>query len=647
MSEACEEIHKTACVIGAGWSGLYALKQIAEEGSDCIAIERRNDVGGLWAISEDSRYTTVADCTFTSSPKLYTEASDFPWPEKYGIYPRYDEVHQWLRDYATHFGLMPRIWLNSTVEAVTKVDGLWHTKITRLSPDGEARTVLIKSKYLTVSTGVNLQVNDMSHTDKFKGFTGEHIHSNDIRYMSKYQDRLRDKTVVCMGGGENASDLSYFGSLVTKSYTLCVPNGQWMQVRNYLTRNIPIHKVQPITLEKLGGWVLPWEYQKCVFRSWIRPVWGSNGWDRHAVSSVNGEYGHGREEWKPVGPCYANFGNKADLMHHALQSGNIKAKRDVIRCEGRRVYYCDGSYQDDVDILLLCTGYTICFPFLPEEFRPKGIRSLYKNIFSTADPTLSFVGFTRPTQGSIPQLAELAAIFVGKVTAGKLTLPPKEVMKEVAAKDREDWEIFFRYSSGRVTGLADGILYSRQVCDAMGISYAPLEVLRTYGLVNWILYLYCPSTVHTFMGKLPERREMFVQFIRKHSIILHSWPQVLGSTLFGVCDLLYYQLGRAENFYNELFDKATRKVVRPEFICKESRIERWWLTTLWDIITVGLIILLLMGRFMLLFKIIAIYFLLMYVTNALAIYILLHAAKRWTGFFSEKYGHLCEFKKDK
>ena len=78
-----------------------------------------------------------------------------------------------------------------------------------------------------------------------------------------------------MSGGENASDLSYYGSAVTKAFTLCVPNGQWMQVRNYLTRNVPIHQIGPITLDKLMH-VLPWEYQKSVFRSFIRPVWGSN-----------------------------------------------------------------------------------------------------------------------------------------------------------------------------------------------------------------------------------------------------------------------------------------------------------------------------------------------------------------------------------
>ena len=48
-----------------------------------------------------------------------------------------------------------------------------------------------------------------------------------------------------------------------------------------------------------------------------------------------------------MGPCYANFGNKADLIHHALESQKLAAKRDVVRCEVWKictVYMLDATY---------------------------------------------------------------------------------------------------------------------------------------------------------------------------------------------------------------------------------------------------------------------------------------------------------------
>lgn len=645
-----EETTTTALVIGGGWSGLYAMKYLRAEGIDCRGVERRDVLGGLWAISKDTRFTSVADCTYTSSPKLYTEATDYPWPEEFGLYPRYDQVHAWLQDYARHFGLAERYFLNTNVVKVEKVDGLWHTYVTNFSSneegsnsDSSAVTRIIKSKYLIVSTGVNFKVNDMTHTTKFTGFMGTKIHANDIRYVSDFEEMVRDKVVVAMGGGEGASDLSYFGSLVAKSYTLCIPNGQWMQVRNYLTRMVPIHKIAPVTIEKLiPKQVLPWEYQKCVMRSFIRPMWGSNGWDRGAVCSVNGAFGHGKDEWRPVGPCYSNFGNKADLIHHAVSSGRVRAKRDVIRCEGNKVFYCDGTVDEDVDMVLLCTGYKIGFPFLPQHLQPASIRDLYKNIFHTEDPTLCFVGFSRPTQGSIPQIAELASYFVAQVAAGHHILPSRETMKEVAKVDRAEWEVFFRYSSGRVTGLVDGIIYCTDLSDTLGISFGLCEVLFTYGWRDWMYYLYSPSTVHTFLGKIPSRKNDFLHFIRESNLFVTSEHLVYAGPIFALCDIFYHQLGRLENFYNETFDPLTRRLVQPRYYRKESVHEKWWLTKIWDAFCVALLGFVLLGYTRQVGVFLVVFSILLLVVHTLANQLLKFAARRWARIFTNKYPDLMD-----
>eukprot|EP01031_Cornospumella_fuschlensis_P041702 gene41702-50897_t len=164
-----KEIVKEAVVIGAGWCGIYALKYLAEEGIDCLGLDKREEVGGLWAHTDDQSVTSVPDCTYTSSPKLFTEAVDFPWPEEIGIYPRYDDVHKWLKSYVQHFQLTDRIMLHSEVTSVQKVDGLWEVSVTRRDPAKKrAEKLLVRSKFLVVSTGVNMALNDMREDSRLQ-----------------------------------------------------------------------------------------------------------------------------------------------------------------------------------------------------------------------------------------------------------------------------------------------------------------------------------------------------------------------------------------------------------------------------------------------------------------------------------------------
>ncbi|RYH09241.1 hypothetical protein EON65_40320 [archaeon] len=351
---------------------------------------------------------------------------------------------------------------------------------------------------------------------------------------------------------------------------------------------------------------------------------------------MNGEYGHGQEAWKPVGPCYGNFGNKADLMHHAVQEGSVIAKRDISHCDGRTVYYDDGTCQEDVDVLLLCTGYRLGFPFLPEEFRPKKIRGLYKNIFHPEDPTLAFVGFSRPTQGSIPQLAELVSLFVSRAFAGKIALPDRDTLRKVAAEDCKDWDLFFRYSSGRVTGLVDQILYSRVVIDAMGASFAPLEMLWTYGFQDWLYYLCAPATLHSYLGKVPGKREIFLKFIRENNLFKLYPRLIIGGILYGLYDILFYQIGRIENLYNEVFDAATRKVVGTERVWKESKLEKWWLAYAWDVLTVVLVVLLFLGKLSTVMTFFVAFAAALMVVHFLTIRLLYMAAETNRNFFLER-----------
>ena len=99
----------------------------------------------------------------------------------------------------------------------------------------------------------------------------------------------------------------------------------------------------------------------------------------------------------------------------------------------------DGS-REDVDCVVLCTGYRPHFPFLP--FLPHDARNhpgcFYRRVFHPAYPTLAFVGFARPAIGAIPPTAELQARWAAAIAAGQCSLPPYEEMIASADRDAEE-----------------------------------------------------------------------------------------------------------------------------------------------------------------------------------------------------------------
>lgn len=57
------------------------LKQLREDGFKVTGLERRDRVGGLWAYSGDTSYTTALPRTLANISKFTCGFSDFPMPD--------------------------------------------------------------------------------------------------------------------------------------------------------------------------------------------------------------------------------------------------------------------------------------------------------------------------------------------------------------------------------------------------------------------------------------------------------------------------------------------------------------------------------------------------------------------------------------
>jgi dimethylaniline monooxygenase (N-oxide forming) len=151
-----------------------------------------------------------------------------------------------------------------------------------------------------------------------------------------------------------------------------------------------------------------------------------------------------------------------------VKSGRIVPKRDIGSCRGTTVRFSDES-SADVDCVVTCSGYRVSFPFFDESATPgTDPRNWFKYIFYQDDPSLAFVGFVRPTFGSIPGIAELQSRYVAKVFSGACQLPEARQRSATIDRDARFWNHHFRHTSLRIAGLVDHFVYADQLARLIG-----------------------------------------------------------------------------------------------------------------------------------------------------------------------------------
>lgn len=196
---------KTVAVIGAGPSGLAAIKCCLEAGLQPIAFESDPWLGGIWKYTDLAEETEprscVASSTITNTSKHMSCFSDFPMPKEWPNYLPQHKYLEYFQMYAKQFNLEETIHFESKVTAVEPCPdfsrtGRWRVHFYEKKLNEER---VEEFDFVMVCTGVSWDPR-MPHIPGLDGFTGEVIHSKEYRTWKKFEG----KRVIVFGLGNSA-----------------------------------------------------------------------------------------------------------------------------------------------------------------------------------------------------------------------------------------------------------------------------------------------------------------------------------------------------------------------------------------------------------------------------------------------------------
>ncbi len=383
---------KRVCVIGAGPSGITALKNLLDEGIEAIAFDRNHDVGGNWIFSETESHSSVFETTHIISSKTLSQYEDFTFDDfdkTVADYPSHDELRRYFQAYARHFDLYPHIEFGTMVLHCERMnDETWAVQLER---DGKQRTDYFTD--LVVCNGHHWQPRWPDYPGTF---TGEYLHSHQYKKAAPFAD----KRVLVIGGGNSACDVAVETSRVSARTVI-----SWR--RGY--RIVPkfIMGIPTDVFAQRMTW-LPLRIRNWLSELMLRIVNGSN--KLYGLPEANVKFG----ETHPT---------VNDELLYKIRHGKVHPKGDMERFEGQTVHFKDGS-QEEFDAVIACTGFVLVHPFFDQSFLDysSGPVPLYLKMFHPTYRNLYFIGMFQPL-GCIWPGAELQSKIMARELAGKWQRP--------------------------------------------------------------------------------------------------------------------------------------------------------------------------------------------------------------------------------
>jgi cation diffusion facilitator CzcD-associated flavoprotein CzcO len=381
------------CVIGAGPSGLAAVKNLLEAGIAAECLEREDDVGGNWYFGSGTS-RVFASTRLISSQRL-TEFLDHPMPRELPAYPDHRQCLAYLRDYARRFGLAAHIRTGTCVESVAPLGAPGRGFEVRTA-GGEARCYA----GVVVASGHN-------HVPRWPTipgtFAGRLLHSADYKSPT-VPVAIAGRRVLVIGGGNSGCDIAVECSRHAARTVHSTRRGYYVVPRHILGRPADLRGER---LLRLG---LPvWLRRLVSLRAIDRTV--GLPW-RHGLPRPD----HRLWESHPI--------VNADILAR-IDAGAIEPRGDVAAFAGDEAVFTDGS-RAAFDVAICATGYETTLPFLDARLlgapAAGAAPRLFRNLLHPTRDDVAVVGLIQPDSGQWG-LTDLQSRLVARMAAATRRAP--------------------------------------------------------------------------------------------------------------------------------------------------------------------------------------------------------------------------------
>jgi len=447
-------ITKPVVVIGAGASGLPAIKTCLEEGLNVVCFEKTDDIGGLWRFREQvtDGVASVMRSTIINSSKEPSAYSDFPPPPLFSNFMHNSYMVQYFDMYAERFNLRPHIRFRTEVLHIAQstdfcTTGEWVVTIRNLESGTEEH---FEAGAVMVCNGHHSHPNMPTYSG-LSQFQGRVMHSHSYKDFRGFED----KKILVVGIGNSGGDIAVELSRVSSKVYLSTRSGSWVLSR--VGKNGIPHDIHLIR-------------RASVYCASLMPGFFINGTGEFMT---NAKFDHELYNLKPKHRIFEQHPTVNDDLPNRILSGTLTVKGDIHHFSPAGVVFKgEEKLEYEIDAVVLATGYNICFPFLEDHVVPVGRYNkveLYKHVFPPhlERATLAVIGLIQPL-GAIMPISEIQSRWATRVFKGLCQLPARQVMEDVIKGDLA--EMRGRYAeSPRHTIQVDSLTYCDIIAAMIGV----------------------------------------------------------------------------------------------------------------------------------------------------------------------------------
>ncbi|GMS78761.1 hypothetical protein PENTCL1PPCAC_936 [Pristionchus entomophagus] len=423
---------KRVCIVGAGAAGLPSIRHALLYGFDVVCYEAQGDIGGLWRYKpEETDASSVMKSTVINSSKEMTAYSDFPPPPTAANFMHNTHMCEYLVSYSNHFGLDKHIKLNHKVLNIARHEdydktGRWTVIVKDFKSDVETTEVFDGVLLCTGHHTKPYWPEPWKRQNEFKG---------KIMHAHSYKDYRGndDKVVAVVGIGNSGGDIAVELSKVAKQVYLVTRSGTWVfnRVADF---GRPIDAF--LNSRFYGG-----------LMKGIPPAI----MEKAMQDQLNKRFDHALFGLKPKHGVFSAHPTINDELPNRIASGTVRVKPQIESFTDNGLRFVDGTAVENVDTVIVSTGYSIEFPFLENGNLMKvrdneldAYQFIYPSILEHS--TLGFIGLIQP-YGSIMPIAEMQSRVFCDVLSGASKLPSKAERAEHIKATREHMKQ--RYSVSR------------------------------------------------------------------------------------------------------------------------------------------------------------------------------------------------------